>query len=173
MISHRRMLNITALMPCRTIEIGGEKYLSRYFVGTFSDGRDLWLHQFHTGDGDKHHHDHPFDFHSSVLRGGYTEEFFRDGVITTRDRVPSPVPDCKIIRQIERAQSGGTPLLIPGVQMGKSHLHRIVKVKSNTWTMITVNPDREQHWRFIDDAGNIEYCNSSPRDWHNNFGPRK
>lgn len=43
---------------------------------------NLFLHRIARADEDKHEHDHPWDFYSIVLRGGYVEQ--ADGLINVR-----------------------------------------------------------------------------------------
>jgi len=44
--------------PVRHIEKNGAPYLSRYFLAKYPDGRQLWLHRFHSADGDDMLHNH-------------------------------------------------------------------------------------------------------------------
>lgn len=51
----------------------GSPYLTRWYL---IDGRfgGIMLHRFHRSDEDKHLHDHPWNFASVLLWGGYFEE---------------------------------------------------------------------------------------------------
>lgn len=63
----------------RVQEIGpkGDVYLTRYHLTPWSwwplKKHRLYLHVFWRPDNDRHPHDHPFDFRSIVLWGGYDE----------------------------------------------------------------------------------------------------
>lgn len=108
-ITHKKMLELTAKMPMKQIEIPtGEytytptsdiselmepvmkPYLHRYYAGTFKDGKDLWLHNFKCSDSERHLHSHPFEFETIMLCGNYVEEYRRglDGEIITRYTSP-------------------------------------------------------------------------------------
>ena len=57
-------------------------YLSRFWLtspiiddrGRLESGNSTLLHFFHRGDDDEALHDHPWDFNTTVLSGGYTEQ---------------------------------------------------------------------------------------------------
>ncbi|GMV81224.1 MAG: hypothetical protein AMXMBFR7_24080 [Planctomycetota bacterium] len=51
----------------------GEPYLYRYTL-LYLPGFRLYLHRIFRADGDRHLHDHPWNFTSLVLKGGYREE---------------------------------------------------------------------------------------------------
>ncbi len=59
-------------------EIGrqGDVYLTRWVIWgkRFGPGRKVFLHRFHRSDSDAALHDHPWDFWSFILWGGYYEE---------------------------------------------------------------------------------------------------
>lgn len=44
-------------------------------------GRGIYLHHFTRADQDKHLHDHPWNFYSLVLKGGYIEKTISGDVI--------------------------------------------------------------------------------------------
>ena len=71
---HDILTAVTATRPCKTIQINGQDYLRRYYVGTQVAGNDVWLHEFLSSDGERHLHSHPFTARSIILMGGYTEE---------------------------------------------------------------------------------------------------
>lgn len=56
----------------------GEPYLVRYFVWHDNKGpvkkSHIYLHHIVASDPDREHHDHPWDFYSLMLWGGYWEE---------------------------------------------------------------------------------------------------
>lgn len=56
----------------------GDAYLIRYFVWNSNQGPvkkpHVYLHHIVKSDPDREHHDHPWDFFSLILKGGYWEE---------------------------------------------------------------------------------------------------
>jgi hypothetical protein len=114
-VSHEKMLELTAKMPLKQICIPGDclealeipdcasnivwdgqafqfekPYMHRYYAGTFRDNKDLWLHNFRSKDTERHLHGHPFDFWTIMMRGSYTEQHRRGmtGDIVTRYTTP-------------------------------------------------------------------------------------
>ncbi len=64
--------------PFKDIEVGGEHYLRRFYLGTVF-GVTFYLHKFTRGDSDRNVHNHPWRFGGSfVLKGEYLEERFVD-----------------------------------------------------------------------------------------------
>ena len=61
---------------------GKALYLSRFWLtpphisddNDLESGNSLLLHYFHQGDDDDALHDHPWDFDTTILSGGYTEQ---------------------------------------------------------------------------------------------------
>ena len=153
--THRRLMDLTATMPMKQIDIGGKPYLQRYFVQTLADGRDLWLHRFLSADGEQHLHSHPFNSESVILCGGYVEE--------TGDA------------RVERYGDADLQDVIDGTVTGRVitvfDWHRIVRVEPDTWTAFIVSPERLPFWYFLDD-GRLTPVPSSPRDWWKFCGTR-
>ena len=156
---HDQLKAVTARMPCKTIPINGHDYLRRYYAGTQRSGRDVWLHEFLSADGERHLHNHPFTARSIILSGGYTEEL--PGY--QEDHQPNPVAGV-IVRVLEAGQVPETADI--GRHMAAAdHWHRIARVRPHTWTMMIVEPHRLPHWYFRDDDGTTVQMDSSPRDW--------
>lgn len=105
----------------------------------------LRLHHILRSDGDRHLHDHPFDFTSLLLTGGYTE-FWQDwdmgGGMTVRERY---FPRFSIVRkQAEDA-------------------HRLV-LDRPLWTFVISGPKRRS-WGFHTEKGwvyHLEYLDLFP-----------
>lgn len=77
--------NLVRSRPMRLIEINGEPYLERYYMGTVQ-GRQIWLHRFVRDDAERHVHDHPWTALSIILTGGYTEQV---ASLVTSGRAPA------------------------------------------------------------------------------------
>jgi hypothetical protein len=161
-----RLHQITADMPCKTIQVHGMDYLRRYYAGTFKDGSDLWLHEFLSCDGDPHQHSHPFNARSVILHGWYDEET-PEG---TFRRTPTAAA-----RVIYDALRVGVPSVSAG-PLGRPvtvfDWHRIAVVAPDTWTAFIVEPRRLPIWFFRDEGGNLEPARASSRDWWREYGPR-
>lgn len=54
--------------------------MTRYYLTPRIFGIRLVLHQFHRSDNDRHYHDHPWNFISLILKGGYIEHFPFQGI---------------------------------------------------------------------------------------------
>ena len=145
--SHQLLLLATAHMPVKTIFIDGTPYLERYFAGEQADGTQYWLHHYLTADTDRHLHSHPWTATSTVLCGQYTERLYNN---------------------TEQTHSAGQQNHIPA---GK--LHQIVKVQPGTWTLMRVQPERAEHWHFInEETGQLTPQNTSVHNWYIAHKPR-
>lgn len=101
--------------------------------GGFEAGDSLLLHYFLRGDDDGALHDHPWDFVTTILAGGYVEHIgsahdgfgpgLRDCMV---DRLPGPIP------VIKRAED----LHCVGSLIGK-----------DAWTLVRTGPKRRS-WGF-------------------------
>jgi hypothetical protein len=99
------------------VEKGGEMYLTRlHLIATpwFA----VMLHWIHRPDPDAHLHDHPVDFVTVVLRGGYVEER------------PSPYP-----LTLHLTARRFVPRFVPA-----RTAHRVVYVEPNTTTLVFAGP---------------------------------
>lgn len=148
-MTHEQLMLITRTMPMKTINVNGEDYLERYFVGELN-GTQEWLHRFLRADSERHLHSHPWDADSTILCGYYREEVLRDN--GEKHQIVWSEGDKNIIT------------------VGK--IHRIVDVDQNTWTHMKVYPGREPHWYFIDDNGVKTQMETSPEDWYLSCKPR-
>lgn len=149
-ITHESMMALTADMPCKTIEINGEKYLERYFAHQLADGTQVWYHRFLRNDAERHRHVHPWCALSKILVGFYVEEL--------------------------RSETQGVIRLIRSVG-DKNNIwfdteHRIVEVQPNTWTQMIVAPERRPTWYFIEEDGTKTEMPTSPFEWSKDFKAR-
>ena len=144
-MNHSELMAITASLPMKTIIINDEPYLERYFDTELPDGSQVWIHRFLRNDSERHLHSHPWNAQSKVLLGSYTESL---GMTTA-------------------TYTAGDTNVIPAHK-----LHRIIEVEPNTWTIMTVAPERLAQWYFIDELGNRENMKASPVDWYKDCAPR-
>jgi len=159
--------------------IDSKPYLQRYYAGTFRDGSDLWLHRFLSSDGDRHLHNHGFEFETVMLNGGYVEEFINNqGLQAVRETLPDQESD--LPRLLEEfllalgkidsrsfAAYGGSCRAVDLYDW-----HRIASVLPETWTAVIVKSKRLPKWFFKDDDGHLEDKVSSPRDWWKDYKVR-
>lgn len=117
------------LFKHRDIVIDGRLYLRRYFLTPRWLPIRVFLHRIYLPDAGRDLHDHPWDFSTLVLCGGY-EELVRDhGVEYTTTW-------WRWRRGFRAAE----------------HTHRILTVKPNTWTLLFVRRARRM-WGFWPQRG--------------------
>ncbi len=154
-MNHEQLMEITAAMPMKTIQINGQDYLQRYFAGYTADGGQHWFHRFLRSDSERHLHSHPWNGNSFVLCGVYKEQS----------------------RGIACTHSGNDHFRTYRVgscnKIYEQTLHRIIEVEPDTWTLMYVEAGRQPQWFFIDDEGNKKFMDSSPEDWNKNYAPRQ
>ena len=145
-VMHEILMRATENMPMRQIEIGGETYLQRYFVRADADGTQHWLHRFVRDDDERYMHTHPWTAYARLLVGRYTER--------------TPAGD-------RNYAAGEVNYITP------DKAHRIITVKPDTWTLMTVLPGRCEAWHFLgDNEGDHVEMKSSPTDWWKSCGVR-
>lgn len=146
--------------PARHVDKNGGRYLSRYFMEKFADGRQLWLHRFYTDDGDEMLHNHAWWARSWVVTGHYVEQYVAaDGVRVRRRTAPvGPVVQMSLPQQLQRALRGSRWLSledVPGTDDSVTPCiwHRILQVEPDTWTALVVDPLRRPNWYFAKPNG--------------------
>lgn len=99
------------------------RYLTVYTLLDFTIHKriSICVHSFHRGDEDPDCHDHPFEFWSLMLRGGY-REYAEDGSFIVR-------------RPLSLAYRSAT------------HRHRVQLISRRCWTFI-VKRDASREWGF-------------------------
>lgn len=187
-LDNQYLLDITADLPMKQIDVDDQPYLQRYYAGQltrgFSAGHDIWLHRFMSEDADRHLHNHPFNARSYVLLGGYTETVLRDpkskqSMIDMLRRQGSinrymlhnliREPDLHMLwESFEDDRSYAEALRIDPFRW-----HRISHVEPATWTLMIVDPRRLPFWYFAETGGRISTILASPRDWWRDCGTRK
>jgi hypothetical protein len=175
LLDNQYMLDLTSRMPMKQINLE-KPYLQRYFARSTGD-YDIWFHRFLSADGDRFVHSHPFEFYTTVLCGGYTEEW----VSTNGDRglrIREPRGDTKLLvlsalcimdKKFQNAAIEDSPSFR---KVGLYDWHRIVEVQPDTWTVLFVDKRRLKTWHFMGDDGAITTEMASARDWYKNFKPR-
>jgi len=149
-MTHDHLMLLTRTMPMKTIFVGGEPYLERYFVGEDEHGNQDWLHRFLRSDSERQMHSHPWDADSTVLCGWYKEAVLKKH------------------RTIEVFRNTGMENIIT-----PDKIHRVIDVEPNTWTHLKVYAGREPSWFFIDENGVKAEMKTSPVEWWKDCEPRK
>ena len=118
-------------LPARAIELHGRPYIDRFHVCTL--GRvTVYLHQYHSADGDRELHDHPWTWSVGIpLAGGYNEQRLRwvcavGGAVTR-------------LRRIRPWRWNW---------MTVNSAHRVAEYLPGTWTLF-VHGERVKHWNFL------------------------
>lgn len=128
------------LRPFIITEGDGTPYMTRYFILKTRWG-GIYLHNIHRSDRDDMH-DHPWNFVTFILRGGYWEYDTDHPPLTNRKRWCGPGTRIKHeAEDIHRVE------LLPGVQ---------------AWTLVFVGRKRRE-WGFHPLAGFVpwrEYCDA-------------
>lgn len=178
-LTNEKMMSITKNMPMKQIAINGKPYLQRYYAGTFSDKKDLWIHRFLSNDGERHLHSHPFDFTSIVLCGGYTEEYLTEFGTKLNRRFYANKTNTVNFSYSEKfwPPYGLSIYFIDCFEGGKNTVnvfdwHRIAEIEPETWTAVIVNSQRLPKWYFQDDDGALQDVKASQRDWWKNYNTR-
>ena len=154
---------IAAHLPCRTIRIGGEVYLQRFYLsgampvrlaslwpensrpsparGHRDDGMTHYLHRFWQPDPDRHLHNHPWRGRTTILSGRYRE------------------------RRIEGVREFGPG---EGYALEQDTYHSIVELMTPTvWTLFSHGP-KEGNWGFWVDGEHVPW-----REYDRENGCRK
>ncbi len=119
-------------------------YLRRWFIFR-SKYFNIYLHHIARPDEDPDPHDHPWNFLSVLLRGGYTEAQYKMGILNLP---PSPLTN--VTSCYRRLYLGTTTRSCPSIGYRKAEtVHQIETVKPNTWTLVFTGRDRRD-WGFVD-----------------------
>lgn len=171
---HKELMTYTKGKPMKQIDVGGQPYLQRYYIGRAFGHEDLWLHRFLGADVAEHLHNHPFEATSVVLTGQYTEEV--DTLQYKGPRVRNPTEFAQGV--IEQVINDQLPLLALtntrrlGFPLSPFTWHRITRAEKDTWTLMIVEPARLPFWYFREPDGSYITVESSPRDWYKEARPR-
>jgi hypothetical protein len=113
----------------------GSPYINRFRI-LMTPWFSMYLHHIYTADLDRDLHDHPFNFTSTILRGGYIES-----VANNADP--------------KRTAIKGWPTW-SAHKMPLTKCHRIELVQKNTVSLILVGR-RRGSWGFYTDQGYVEH----------------
>lgn len=126
-------------------------YLRRFFVAGDSPNsrffrrwkNRLYLHVFYASDSDPDPHDHPADFTTVVLRGGYRDETWEADVVAgqhVRRRVSAPVLGVGSVAH-RRAE----------------HIHRVHLLGDKAWTAVIFGPRKRTWYFYTTDRGQVHW----------------
>ncbi len=125
--------------PHRDIQVDGDLYLRRYYLTPRTWRWKLFLHHILRPDAARDPHDHPWNFWTLGLRGGYVEIVYDD----LTGRQPSRYLDGQDPRAWRAEFQRGRKLKFRKAE----HRHRIHTVDPNTWTLVLATRAR-RHWGF-------------------------
>lgn len=125
---------------------GSSVYLVRFWLctplrgediseGRFESGNALLLHFFARGDDDESLHDHPWDFRTSILKGGYVEHLPPHGWVP--GSALGPEWDARRVGHYAGAD----------IMHRAEDLHCVGFVMPDTWTLLRTGP-RRRPWGF-------------------------
>lgn len=106
----------------RDIVINGQLYLRRWYLRGRGTASQWFLHNIRLPDAGREMHDHPWDFKTRILAGGYTEDVDGSG---------------------EHERPAGTLL-----DNTAEHTHRLAAVQPGTWTLVHAGKARRV-WGFL------------------------
>lgn len=122
---------LNKLFPRRDIGVNGTLYLRRWYVRGVGTDHQVFLHHIVRPDEGRELHDHPFDFKTRILSGGYYEQHLEGatqaGIVTT----------------VGQWCIGGFTF-----EHTAEYTHRIDKVLDGTYTLVSAGPARRM-WGFV------------------------
>lgn len=167
------------LLPHRDITkvVDGEEllYLRRFFLkrakkgSTTGDEGGVFLHVIHRSDDDRDGHDHPWDFTSVILSGGYWDEQWR----WIEGETVSNQCNVRVHDGCGGGCNGDGSVTFEGyrehignewvgrghvVRRPAEHLHRVQGIKpgSPTWTLVFTG-QRRREWGFVTEHGWVHW----------------
>lgn len=113
-------------------------YLRRFYVYRGKDTH-YFIHYIRRSDNDRDPHDHPWDFSSYMIAGGYTEQIaFRSGGSPTKSYTRALKPGQKIFNQAE-------------------HTHKVsLPLGQTAWTFVAAGNARRV-WGFLTENGWVDW----------------
>lgn len=130
--------NKWAIYRSHLVESDGSVYMKRWIFQTPRFG--IRLHKICQSDSGRDLHDHPFDFTSVILRGGYVE---------TRDRLA--ISGVARVRTKRRYGPGSV------VRRSATDIHRL-ELDRPAWTLVFAGPYR-RNWGFVTKNGWVDFEN--------------
>lgn len=120
----------------RDIRFGDDLYLRRFFLTDRAEPERVFLHRIYRSDRDRHLHDHPFNFSTLILSGGYTEYVNTD---------PDPT-GARVEPNLVRVGKPGMAF-----RNKAEHVHRL-ELTTPAWTILLVGQARRK-WGFWTPTG--------------------
>lgn len=131
---------LNAALTRRDVIIDGELYMRRWFLKGRGTDSQWFLHNIRKPDKGRALHDHPWNFTTRILKGGYREQLrtpvranrvgFKESSFVFYDRMPGDK-----------------------MTVGANHTHRIDDVYGSTYTLVNAGP-AVRTWGFWTDAFN-------------------
>jgi hypothetical protein len=113
----------------------GDTYFKRWSIVSTQWG-SLYLHEIARSDEDIHMHDHPWDFWSLILIGGYIEYFLAKGKST---KILKHTSGCILKRKSK-----------------DFHRIKLLDPEQSTWTLVWVGPRINDPWGYYTLGGWID-----------------
>lgn len=144
---------LNRLFQKRDIVIDGELYLRRWYVSGRGTDAQWFLHNIRKPDAGRDLHDHPWDFTTKILSGGYVEK-------------------------IEDYNADGTSLYsgvmprLPGDEVNHlaTHTHRITYVQPGTYTLVKAGPARRTWGFWVSERVSKWTCRMVWKQWREYLG---
>lgn len=131
--------------------LDGELYMERFALCSLFGGRfAMRLHHIVREDRDRHMHDHPWNFASVVLQGGYVEArpLLQEGLWEGPDNGDeSTLQEVYVATKRRRFSLGFRRAL---------DRHKIMSVEPDTWTLFITGPYKNG-WGFHTPEGKVPY----------------
>lgn len=169
---------LNKLFKRRDIIIDNELYLRRWFITPRSWKKRVFLHCILRPDEDRHLHDHPWNFATLVLKGGYDETFYMpEDALESWGRHPLDLTKLPMTVDNFPKHSGGQNLgelfmqaryirrVRPGcILVNKAeHTHAVKPYNGIVWTLLLVD-QAKRVWGFWDTERGCW------RDWRSYLG---
>lgn len=146
------------ILPYRDINkmLGREEvlYLRRFTLWKGSRVR-IFLHKIALSDLDDHPHDHPWDFRTVILRGGYEEAIFNKKTYAAGMGYRNSFHYRTL-----------TPFMTVENKATHTHKVRLLDHHVPTWTLVIAKWDQKRRWGFFTEDGWVYW-----RKYLNYWGP--
>lgn len=145
------------VFPHFDIVKNGDLYLRRFMLFTSRFG-NVYVHHIARGDDDPDPHDHPWDFMTLILRGGYRNDQYAGFKEIDGDFISWGDPEGE-----EYCRAGSLHI------RSAEHCHQVKfddKTAPDAWTLVVTGP-RRRDWNFITPQGPVFW-----REYLNDWEPR-
>lgn len=113
-ISKRLDAFLASKFPVESVPQIGVCVMRRFFVRRSKEKGNVYVHHFIAAQNEERAHDHPWNFISFMLAGGYTEIVYDHGKEVSRTRYSAP-------RVLYR---------------DRNCIHKLVEIEADTWTVV-------------------------------------